>query len=56
MKIVGNIIWFILIGIWSWIGWVLIGLIFCITIIGIPPWNAMFQNCEVISTTIWKRC
>lgn len=36
MKIVGNIIWFILIGIWSWIGWVLIGLIFCITIIGIP--------------------
>jgi len=43
MKIVGNIIWFILIGIWSWIGWVLIGLIFCITIIGIPFGKQCFK-------------
>jgi len=36
MKTVGNIIWFILVGIWSWIVWVIVGVIWCITIIGIP--------------------
>ena len=36
MKTIGNIIWFLLIGIESALGWWLMGLILCITIIGIP--------------------
>ncbi len=36
MKLLGNIIWFIIIGLLSTISWVLVGLLWCITIIGIP--------------------
>jgi uncharacterized membrane protein YccF (DUF307 family) len=36
MKIIGNILWVILGGIWLAIGWLLAGLLMCITIIGIP--------------------
>ncbi|MGJ8563904.1 MAG: YccF domain-containing protein [Alphaproteobacteria bacterium] len=34
--LIGNILWFILAGIWLAIGHVVIGCLFCITIIGIP--------------------
>lgn len=36
MKIVGNIIWFVLVGLFSAIGWCIFGAILCVTIIGIP--------------------
>ena len=36
MKTIGNIIWFLLIGLGSAIGWFFLGLIWCVTIIGIP--------------------
>ncbi len=36
MKTIGNILWFIFTGLFSAIGYFLVGLIFCITIIGIP--------------------
>jgi len=36
VKLLGNIIWFIIIGLLSTISWVLVGLLWCITIIGIP--------------------
>lgn len=36
MKIIGNIIWFIFGGLISAIGWLFLGLLWCITIIGIP--------------------
>lgn len=36
MRVVGNIIWILLGGIWTALGWLLLGLVFCITIIGIP--------------------
>ncbi|WP_028264421.1 YccF domain-containing protein [Atopobium fossor] len=35
-QLVGNIVWLILGGITTAIGWLLIGVIFCCTIIGIP--------------------
>ena len=36
MKTIGNILWFVLAGIWLAISYALSGLILCITIIGIP--------------------
>lgn len=36
MSILGNIIWFIFGGIFAGLGWFLIGLLWCVTIIGIP--------------------
>ena len=36
MKTIGNIIWFLLIGLGSAISWFFLGVVWCITIIGIP--------------------
>ena len=36
MKLLGNILWFIFGGFLSGLGWLLSGLLWCITIIGIP--------------------
>ena len=36
MKILGNILWFVFGGFISGLGWILSGLIWCITVIGIP--------------------
>ena len=36
LKVIGNILWFVLAGIWMAIGYVVSGVIMCITIIGIP--------------------
>ena len=36
MKTLGNILWFVFGGFISGLGWILSGLIWCITVIGIP--------------------
>ncbi|MET0909140.1 MAG: YccF domain-containing protein, partial [Ilumatobacteraceae bacterium] len=36
MRTIGNILWFVLAGLWMAIGYVIAGVIQCITIIGIP--------------------
>ena len=36
LKVIGNILWFVLAGVWMAIGYVISGVIMCITIIGIP--------------------
>lgn len=36
MRTLGNILWFILAGVWLALGYALSGLVLCITIIGIP--------------------
>ena len=36
MKTLGNILWFIFVGLWSGLAYFFAGIIFCITIIGIP--------------------
>lgn len=36
MRTLGNIIWLVISGFWMAIGWALIGVLLCITIIGIP--------------------
>ncbi|MDR0303437.1 MAG: YccF domain-containing protein [Chitinispirillales bacterium] len=36
LRIIGNILWFIFCGFWLGLGWLFFGLLWCITIIGIP--------------------
>ena len=36
MKTIGNILWFVLGGIWLALGYAIGGLVMCLTIIGIP--------------------
>lgn len=35
-KILGNVVWFIFYGLWSFLAWGIFGVLFCISIIGIP--------------------
>ena len=48
MKTIGNIIWFLLIGLWSAIGYAIGGLLFCITIIGIPLGKQLFKLAHLV--------
>lgn len=36
MRLIGNILWIIFGGFFSALGWVLVGILWCITIVGIP--------------------
>ena len=43
MKTLGNIIWFIFAGLWEGLAWWLAGVIWCITIVGIPIGQQCFK-------------
>ena len=43
MKFIGNFFWFLLTGLYSSIVWFLLGIIWCITIIGIPFGKQCFK-------------
>lgn len=43
MKTIGNILWLLLTGLWSAISYVFLGIIWCITIIGIPFGKQCFK-------------
>lgn len=47
MKTIGNILWFIFGGFFSTIGWLLSGIIWCITIIGIPYGKQCFKYAKL---------
>lgn len=36
MSILGNVLWFVFAGLWQGLSWILVGCIWCITIVGIP--------------------
>ena len=36
MRLIGNVLWFVFAGLWLWLGWTLAGLLWCVTIVGIP--------------------
>lgn len=36
MKLLGNVLWFLLCGIWEGLAWVIVGALWCVTIVGIP--------------------
>ncbi len=43
MGCLGNIIWFLCCGLWQGLSWVLAGILWCITIIGIPIGRQCFK-------------
>ena len=43
MKTIGNILWFLFVGIGSAIAWFILGVVWCITIIGIPFGKQCFK-------------
>ena len=43
MKIISNIIWFILGGLWLFLAWGVLGVLLCITIVGIPFGTQCFK-------------
>ena len=43
MKLLGNLIWFVFGGLWMGLGWTLVGLLWCITIVGIPVGMQCFK-------------
>ena len=47
MNTLGNILWFIFGGLFSGILWLLAGLIWCITIIGIPVGKQFFKLAQL---------
>lgn len=47
MNILGNILWFIFGGLFSGLLWLLAGLIWCITIIGIPFGKQFFKLAQL---------
>ena len=47
MRVLGNILWIILGGLAIAIGWALVGLILCISIIGIPLGNQAFKMAKL---------
>jgi uncharacterized membrane protein YccF (DUF307 family) len=47
MKTIGNVLWLLLTGLATALGWLMIGLLFCITIIGIPFGKQAFKMAEL---------
>lgn len=54
MKTIGNILWLIFTGLWSALGYVLTGALFCITIIGIPFGKQCFKLAKLVLTPFGK--
>lgn len=48
MRVLGNILWLVLGGIFSTLGWFLAGILLCITIIGIPIGLQCFKFARVV--------
>jgi len=47
MSILGNIIWFIFGGLWQGLSWLLVGVLWCITIVGIPVGLQCFKIAQL---------
>lgn len=50
MKTIGNVLWFLFSGLGMWLAWGVLGIIWCITIIGIPFGKQCFK---FASLAIW---
>lgn len=55
MSLFGNIIWFLLFGLEVGLAWIVIGLVFCCTVIGIPFGIACFRIAKVSFAPLGKR-
>lgn len=54
MSFIGNVFWFIFIGLWSGLGWILSGVICCITIVGIPLGKQCFKMAGLTFLPLWQ--
>ena len=54
MKLIGNLIWLLLGGIWLGLSWFLLGLLLCITVIGIPFGIQCFKFAKLTLTPFGK--
>ncbi|MCM1494160.1 MAG: hypothetical protein NC180_13205, partial [Muribaculaceae bacterium] len=54
MALLGNILWFIFFGWWNFLLYGLLGIIFSITIIGIPIGKALFQYAKLMALPFGK--
>ncbi len=54
MRLLGNILWLILGGLALAIGWAIIGLVLCVTIVGIPLGVQAFKMAELTLTPFGK--
>lgn len=54
MRTLGNILWFIIGGWWHALIWLLWGVLFCCTIVGIPIGKACFQYAKLIAFPFGK--
>ena len=43
MRIIGNVLWFLFTGFFGGLSWALTGLLWCITIVGIPVGTQCFK-------------
>ncbi|WP_350340056.1 YccF domain-containing protein [Paraflavitalea speifideaquila] len=50
MNLIGNLIWLVLGGFWSALGYLFGGLVLCLTIVGIP-WG--FQCFKLAGVVLW---
>ena len=55
MRFLGNILWIILCGFWMALGWALCGLLWCITIVGIPVGVQCFKAAGLVLAPFGKR-
>ena len=55
MSLLGNILWFIFGGFFSGLSWVLSGVIWCITIIGIPYGKQCFKFASISFAPFGKK-
>ena len=55
MRFIGNILWIILCGFWLFLGWALTGLLWCVTIVGIPVGLQCFKMAGLMLAPFGKR-
>ena len=54
MATLGNVLWFIFAGLWLGLSWLISGLVFCCTIIGIPFGIGCFRIAKVSFAPLGK--
>ncbi len=55
VKLIANIIWFLFGGLWLGLGWAILGLLLCITIIGIPLGTQCFKAAKLTLAPFGKK-
>lgn len=55
MKFLGNLVWILFGGLWLALGWLIMGLLLCITIIGIPLGRQCFKAAKLTLAPFGKQ-